>query len=48
MATELSELFFGLLQLFNPKRMFGKIVWGLLLALALAVLVIEILAAMGY
>jgi len=48
MATELSELFFTFLELFNPKRTFGKIVWGLVLALGLAVLVIEILASMGY
>jgi hypothetical protein len=48
MATELAELFLTVLDWFNPKRTIGKVIWGIVLAVVLVVVVIELLAAFGY
>jgi hypothetical protein len=44
----LAEIFAAILEAITPKSRVGKIVWGVLLVLVLAIAVIEILGAAGY
>jgi hypothetical protein len=45
---EILEFFLHILDALKPKRLVGKIVWGIVLTLLLVFAVLTVLAALGY